>query len=109
MAPSRTSPPPSGLETAGGLSEEQLEAWDRDGYLLVENALDDATVSSLLAETHDMLDSFSLSDHPMTKFSTGEGENAHVGDDYFLTSGDKVRFFFEEGSYGTTQMLNAEA
>jgi hypothetical protein len=34
----------------------------------------------------------------MTKFSTGEGSE-HVGDDYFLDSGDKVRFFFEEGTY----------
>ena len=32
--------------------------------------------------------------HTQTKFSTGEKD--HVGDDYFLTSGDKVRYFFEE-------------
>jgi hypothetical protein len=29
-----------------------------------------------------------------TKFTTGD-EN-HVGDDYFLTSGDKIRYFLEE-------------
>ena len=33
--------------------------------------------------------------HIQTKFTTGD--NNHVGDDYFLTSGDKIRYFLEEG------------
>lgn len=93
MAPSRTSPIPS-LPPQSGLSDGQLSTFETDGYLIIPSALDHRTVTTLLEETHSLINGFSLSDHPMTKFSTGE-KSDHVGDDYFLDSGDKVRFFFE--------------
>lgn len=41
-----------------------------------------------------------------TKFSTGAKD--HIGDDYFLTSGDKIRYFLEEDAVDQQGNLTRE-
>lgn len=89
------------MAPAAGLTPSQVAAFDRDGYLILPDALPPPAVAALLRETHRLLDEdFVLEGHPLTKFQTGGDDGQeHVGDDYFLGSGDQVRFFLEEDAF----------
>jgi len=81
-----------------GLTDEQVASYRENGYLIIPSFLGGSEVTSLLSETQHMLDTFPLDTHPLTKFSTGDSSD-HVGDEYFLTSGSEIRFFFEENAF----------
>ncbi|CAO1627633.1 unnamed protein product [Sympodiomycopsis kandeliae] len=76
------------------LTAEQLDQFNRDGYLTIPNFFDP---KEPLARAKYLCENFSLEGHPLTKFTTNDSKSSsHVGDEYFLESGDKIRYFFEE-------------
>jgi len=88
-----------------GLSHSQMEKFEKEGLLVVENFLSGEEVESLKDEMYKLVEGMDPTTEKGT-FSTTDHEQCR--DTYFLESADKIRYFFEQEAFDENGDLQME-
>ncbi|XP_065099823.1 phytanoyl-CoA dioxygenase domain-containing protein 1 [Paramisgurnus dabryanus] len=83
------------------LTEQDVQKYHQDGYLVLDGFLSPEECDALRERMSAIIERMDVPAHCRTQFSTDHDEQLKTqgNADYFITSGDKIRFFFEKGVF----------
>src|ERR1044072_1878351 len=87
------------------ISKKQVAQYNDAGFLVLEHFADESACDELRARAAELVQECDPRE-VVSVFSTHEQNR--LTDDYFLTSGDKIRFFFEEHAFNNDGTLKYE-
>jgi phytanoyl-CoA hydroxylase len=80
----------------GCLSREMIEAFEQDGVIVLPDFVDVSECQRLKSRALELVDDF---DAESVRSIFSVTRQTQLNDDYFNDSGDKIRFFFEDGAF----------
>lgn len=84
------------------LNSKEYESYLKNGYLIIENFMSESSCQTLMQHMKMLMDQFNP-DPIKTIFTTKTQK--HIKEKYFLDSGDKIHFFFEENAFNENGIL----